>query len=86
MKHISILTLTHTVVENYFHLTHCSVLSLGQPEQGKEQRKTLVFEIGIAGPSKHRSGCSQSANGWITGLPMEELEKEPKELKGSATL
>jgi hypothetical protein len=37
-------------------------------------------------PSKHRSGCSQSANGWITGLPMEELEKEPKELKGSATL
>jgi hypothetical protein len=23
---------------------------------------------------------------WITGLPMEELEKEPKELKGSATL
>jgi hypothetical protein len=36
--------------------------------------------------SKHRSGCSQSANEWITGLPMEELEKEPKELKGSATL
>jgi hypothetical protein len=29
---------------------------------------------------------SQSANGWITGLPMEELEKVPKELKGSATL
>jgi hypothetical protein len=24
-----------------------------------------------AGPSKHRSGCSQSANGWIIGLPME---------------
>lgn len=47
MKHISILTLTHTVVENYFLLMHCSVLSLGQPEQGKEQRKTLVFEIGI---------------------------------------
>ena len=37
-------------------------------------------------PSKHRSGCSQSANGWIIGLPMEELEKVPKELKGSATL
>jgi hypothetical protein len=30
--------------------------------------------------------CSQSANGWITGLPMEELEKVAKELKGSATL
>ena len=38
------------------------------------------------GPSKHRSGCSQSAIGWITGLPMEELEKVPKELKGSASL
>jgi hypothetical protein len=40
----------------------------------------------MPGPSKHRSGCPQSANGWITGLPMEELEKVPKELKGSATL
>jgi hypothetical protein len=40
----------------------------------------------MPGPSKHRSGCSQSANGWITGLPMEELEKVPKELKGTATL
>jgi hypothetical protein len=36
--------------------------------------------------SKLRSGCSQSANGWITGPPKEELEKVPKELKGSATL
>jgi hypothetical protein len=25
--------------------------------------------------------CSQSAIGWITGPPMEELEKVPKELK-----
>jgi hypothetical protein len=40
----------------------------------------------MAGSSKHRSGSSQSASGWITGLPMEELEKVPKELKGSATL
>ena len=37
-------------------------------------------------PGKYRSGCSQSAIGWIIGLPMEELEKVPKELKGSATL
>jgi hypothetical protein len=37
-------------------------------------------------PEKYRSGCSQSAIGWITGPPMEELEKVPKELKGSATL
>jgi hypothetical protein len=27
-----------------------------------------------------------TAIGWITGPPMEELEKIPKELKGSATL
>ena len=29
---------------------------------------------------------TQSAIGWITGPPMEELEKAPKELKASATL
>jgi hypothetical protein len=34
----------------------------------------------------YRSGCSQSAIGWNTGPPMEELEKVPKMLKGSATL
>jgi hypothetical protein len=37
-------------------------------------------------PGKYRSGCSQSAIGWNTGPPMEELEKVPKELKGSAIL
>jgi hypothetical protein len=52
--------------------------------QHKENQ--LNFRKRHTGPSKHRSGCSQSANGWITGLPMEELEKVPKELKGSATL
>jgi hypothetical protein len=31
-------------------------------------------------------GCSLSSIGWNTGPPMEELEKVPKELKGSATL
>ena len=40
----------------------------------------------MPGPSKHRSGCSQSASGWITVSPMEEPEKVTKELKGSATL
>jgi hypothetical protein len=40
----------------------------------------------MPGPNKHKSGCSQSAIGWITGPPVEELEKVPKELKGSATL
>jgi hypothetical protein len=58
---------------------------------------SLIFNLYLAderkgfcetmpGPSKHRSGCSQSIIGWITGLPMEELEKVSKELKRSATL
>jgi hypothetical protein len=33
-------------------------------------------------PGKHRNGCSQSAIGWNTEPPKEELEKVPKELKG----
>jgi hypothetical protein len=37
-------------------------------------------------PDKYRSGCSQSSKGWNTGPPVEELEKVPKELKGSATV
>jgi hypothetical protein len=45
-----------------------------------------VFCETMLGPGKHRSGCSQSAIGWITGPPMEELENVPKELKGSAIL
>jgi hypothetical protein len=36
-------------------------------------------------PGKYRSGCPQSFIGWNTGPPMEELEKVPKELMGSAT-
>jgi hypothetical protein len=47
--------------------------------------KSCSYEA-MLGPSKQRSGCSQSAIGWITGPPMEELEKVLKELKGSATL
>ena len=40
----------------------------------------------MLGPSKHRSGCSQSAIWWITGLPMEKLERVPRELRWTATL
>jgi hypothetical protein len=40
----------------------------------------------MPGPSKHRSGCSQSPIGWVTRPPMKELEKLPKELKGTAAL
>jgi hypothetical protein len=48
---------------------------LNQRDRSEEERE-----------KKNRSGCSQSAIGWITGSPMEELEKVPKELKRSATL
>ena len=37
-------------------------------------------------PGKYRSRCSQSSIEWNTGPKMEELEKGPKELKGSITL
>jgi hypothetical protein len=37
-------------------------------------------------PGKYRTGCSQSSIGWNTWPLMEELEKIPKELKGSVTL
>ena len=43
-----------------------------------------VFCEAMPVPGKYRSGCSQSATGWNTGPPMEELEKVSK--KGSATL
>jgi hypothetical protein len=33
-----------------------------------------------------KKNSSQSAIGWITGPPMEELKKVTKELKGTATL
>jgi hypothetical protein len=36
-------------------------------------------------PGKYRSGNTQSSIGWNTGPPMGELEKVPKELKGSGT-
>ena len=37
-------------------------------------------------PAKYRSKCSQTSIGRSTGSPIKELEKIPKELKGSATL
>jgi hypothetical protein len=37
-------------------------------------------------PGKYRSECSQSSIGWNTGPLKKELEKVPKELKGSSTL
>jgi hypothetical protein len=55
------------------------------PEAAMPLIEKLVYEQAMQ-ECKHRSGCSQSAIGWITGLPMEELEKVPKELTGSAIL
>ena len=37
-------------------------------------------------PGKYRSGYSRSSIGWNTEPLMKELEKVPKELKGSAIL
>ena len=37
-------------------------------------------------PGKYRSGCLESSTRWNTGPLVEEIEKVPKELKGSVTL
>jgi hypothetical protein len=37
-------------------------------------------------PRNYRSGSSQLSTEWNKGLPKEELEKVPKELKETATL
>jgi hypothetical protein len=75
-----------------YWLVHNVVLPIGLPPlhtlarfYRKDPDVAVSYET-MPGPSKHRSGCSQLANGWITGIPMEELEKVAKELKGSATL
>jgi hypothetical protein len=52
----------------------------------KESAISAVSCEAMPVPGKYRSGCSQSSIGWNTGPPMKELEKVPKELKGSATL
>jgi hypothetical protein len=64
---------------------HLTVFSVQSEKQDKDPDIAVSSET-TPGPRKHISGCSQSANGWITGPPVEELEKIPKELKGSATL
>jgi hypothetical protein len=70
---------THNQLPNADTIAYTSKILLKGPDIAVSCETML-------GPSKHRSGCLQSAIGWITGLPMVELEKVPKELKGSATL
>ena len=60
---------------------------LNMPERFCYQDPDIALSCeAIPVPGKYRRGCSQSSIGWNTGPPMEELEKVPKELKGSAAL
>ena len=60
---------------------------LNMPERFCYQDPDIALSCeAIPVPGKYRSGCSQSSIGWNTGPLMKELEKVPKELKGSATL
>ena len=70
---------SHNQLPNVDTIAHTSKILLKGP------RYSSLCET-RPGPSKHRSGCSQSAIGWVTRPLMEELEKLPKELKGTATL
>jgi hypothetical protein len=70
---------SHNQLSNADTIAYTSEILLKGP------RYSSLLET-MPGPSKHRSGCSQSAIGWITRPPMEELEKVSKELKGSAAL
>jgi hypothetical protein len=46
----------------------------------------MEYYSAIKNENKYRSVCSRSSNGWNTGPLIKELQKVPKELKGSATL
>ena len=69
----------HNQLPNANTIVYTSIILLKGPD-------IVVSCEAMPGPSKHRSGCSKSAIGWITGSPIEELEKVTKELKRSATL
>jgi hypothetical protein len=58
----------------------------GKKHHARHMFLTISFIILFKKQFGHRRGCSQSAIGWITGPPMEKLQKIPKELMGSATL
>jgi hypothetical protein len=70
---------SHNQLPNADTITYTSNILLKDPD-------IAVSCETMPGPSKHKSGCSQSAIGCIIGPPMEELEKVPKELNGTATL
>jgi hypothetical protein len=70
----------------YIHLGNNLMISLIVYSHFIEKRMDSPGENHLCLLSKHISRCSQSAIGWSTGPPMEELEKVSKELKKSATL
>jgi hypothetical protein len=66
---------------------HQTQTLLHMPERFCLQDPDIALSCeGMPVPGKYRSECSQSSVGWNIGPPMEELEKVPKELKGSAAL
>jgi hypothetical protein len=63
---------------------HQTQTRLWMPTRACRQPDIAVSSEALPVPDKYRSGCSQPSIGWSTESPMEELEKVPKELKGSA--
>jgi hypothetical protein len=72
------------LLHKLFHKIEVEGLASDNTRWWKANIRILVTEIKTT--HHHISGCSQSAIGWITGPPVEELEKVSKELKRSATL
>jgi hypothetical protein len=72
------------------HCRHCYCPWLAE----RHERHVCVVKLHLSNPGPTEAEIdltwkppwSQSAIGWITWPPMEELEKLPKELKGTATL
>jgi hypothetical protein len=68
-------------------ISHQTQTLLRMPERFCRRDPVIAVSYeAVAVPGKYRSRCSQSSIRWNTGLPMEKLEKAPKELKRSATL
>jgi hypothetical protein len=70
-----------TLVFEFCHmlLDETGILSLMNFESGNRASNPLCL-------LDSQTPWFRQKNGWNTGSPMEELEKVPKELKGSATL
>jgi hypothetical protein len=76
------LTHTHTHTHTYTQQT----IQFSRIRVSDLTNQSFILYEAMPVPNKYRSGCLQSSIRWNTGPPMEELEKVPKELKGSAAL